>query len=235
MAESKFPYRIIDLTHALDVSAPTWSGGCEFNLDTLVDYPDCETEVKFRVQCLKMNAGIGTHIDAPAHCFPHGSTISDLALEQLAVPCVSIDVSDKSHELYSLMPEDIMSFEAQYGLIPTNSLVIVYTGWDKYWNEPTKYHNQHVFPSVSSQAAQLLLERGIAGLGIDTLSPDRPNEGYEVHRLLLGANKYIIENVANASALPPIGSYCLALPLKIVEGTESPIRLIALVHKKSQP
>lgn len=67
------------------------------------------------------------------------------------------------------------------------------------------------------------------GLGIDTLSPDRPNEGYPVHRTLLSAGKYIIENIANSEQLPPTGSFVLALPLKIRQATEAPMRLIGLL------
>ena len=77
----------------------------------------------------------------------------------------------------------------------------------------------------------LLLKRNIAGLGIDTLSPDTPQSGYPVHQALLGEGKYIIENVANAIQLPPIGSFSLALPILTIGGTEAPIRLVAFVKK----
>lgn len=70
------------------------------------------------------------------------------------------------------------------------------------------------------------------GLGIDTLSPDRPGAGYPVHQLFLGAGKYLIENVANAVKLPAVGSYILALPLKLLQGTEAPLRLVALINKE---
>jgi kynurenine formamidase len=65
-----------------------------------------------------------------------------------------------------------------------------------YWDIPERYHNHYQFPTVSREAAKLLLLRNISGLGIDTLSPDGPDDDYPVHQLLLGANKYIVENVA---------------------------------------
>lgn len=43
---------------------------------------------------------------------------------------------------------------------------MIKTGWSKFWNEPSKYHNTHVFPSVSPEVAELLLERGVSALGI---------------------------------------------------------------------
>ncbi|QBS13459.1 cyclase family protein [Legionella geestiana] len=219
----------IDLTHTLEPSIPCWDKSCGFENTVQLDYADCKDAVKFRVQHIAMDAGIGTHIDAPAHCTPGGLTIDQLLLTDLQANCVVIDVSDKAHERYTLSVTDVAQFEQQYGKIPPSSFVLIRTGWDKFWMQPEKYHNNHVFPSVSLRAAQLLLDRQIAGLGIDTLSPDRPEDGYTVHALLLGAGKYIIENVANAALLPPCGSRILIFPIKIKGGTEAPIRLVAIV------
>lgn len=86
------------------------------------------------------------------------------------------------------------------------------------------------FPSVSKEAAQLLVERNIKGLGIDTLGPDTAESGYPVHQVILGQGKYLVENVANADLLPPVGSTILVAPLYILGGTEAPIRLIGFVE-----
>ena len=222
-------FKLIDLTHTLTPEVASWNGSCGFQHDVKLDYEDCTTEVKFRVQQIKMHAGIGTHMDAPAHCIPGGKTIDELPLEQLVAPCVVIDVSAKAHERYSVSVQDITNFEAQHGKIPKDTFVIIYTGWDQFWNEPEKYRNNLVFPNISIEATELLLERNIIGLGIDTLSPDRPEEGYHVHQLLLGNGKYIVENVANAKQLPPTGSHSLALPIKTLGGTEAPIRVIGMI------
>lgn len=223
------PFTIFDLTHTLSPTIPTWDGNCGFNHTLRCDYSDCPTGVKFRVQKVTMNAGIGTHMDAPSHCIPGGKCIADLTLNELITPCVVIDISDHAHERYSLSIEDIESFESKYGVISDNTFVIIYTGWEKFWNEPSKYRNNLVYPSVSKEAAELLLSRNIAGIGIDTLSPDRPTEEFIVHQILLGAGKYIVENVANATKLPPTGAYSFTLPIKASELTESPVRLLGLI------
>ena len=227
-----FPYKLIDLTHALDSTIPTWNGGCGFDHDMHIDYADCEGEYKFRVMKVKMHAGIGTHMDAPSHCISGGRCIHDFDVNDLIMPCVVIDVSDKCFERYSLSVQDIADFESKYGLISKSSCVFVKTGWVKFWHTPLKYHNNHVFPSVSSEAASLLLERGVSAIGIDTLSPDRPEDGFKVHKLFLGADKIIIENVANLGSMPPTGSFVISLPMKIQDGTEAPIRLVGLVNKE---
>jgi kynurenine formamidase len=225
----KFPYKTFDLTHTLSSKTPSWEGDCGFNHELIWDYSSSTTSVKFRVQKLNMVAGIGTHIDAPAHCIPGGRTIDELGLDELIVPCVVIDVSKRATESYLVALDDIIAFEQSHGYIAAGCLVIIRTGWEQFWEQPEKYRNNLVFPSVNNEAAQYLLKRGIVGLGIDTLSPDRPDSGYPVHAALLGAGKYIIENVANSSMLPPTGSFVFVLPLKIKEGTEAPVRLIALI------
>lgn len=228
-----FPYTIIDLTHTLDEKVPTWNGGCGFH-QTLKSNEATPTEdVSFRVQQLKMHAGIGTHLDAPAHCNRGILTVEELALNNLVAPCAMIDLSATAHERYTASAKEIELFEKKHGKIEAGSFVIVRTGWERFWKEPERYHNNYLFPSLSGEVATLLLERDIAGLGVDTLSPDRPGTGFPVHATLLGANKYIVENVANAALLPPKGSFTLALPIKTRSGTEAPMRLVALLERTS--
>ncbi|ASQ45534.1 cyclase family protein [Legionella clemsonensis] len=226
-----FPYALVDLTHTLTASIPCWEGTCGFQHHNVHDY-EAGLDISFRVQRLDMDAGIGTHVDAPAHCIKGGKTIADLDLNKLLSPCIVIDVTGVANANYIVSPKDILAFEAAYSEITAGSFVIVRTGWDKYWGNPHKYRNNYNFPCIAAETAELLLQRKITGLGIDTLSPDRPDTGYPVHRMLLGAGKYIVENIANAKSLPAIGSYILVLPIKIKGGTEAPVRLIALLKKK---
>ena len=224
-----FPYHIIDLTHTLDENIPSWTGSCGFHQEVKLDYDLTSGDVSFRVQQLKMHAGIGTHIDAPAHCSLGKATIEQLDLNNLIAPCVMIDVSAQAHESYTVSLDDLALFEKKYGVIAPKSFVLIRTGWDQFWKEPKKYHNNFLFPSVSKEVADFLIQRKAIGLGIDTLSPDRPESCYPVHAAFLGSEKYIIENVANSDSLPPTGSFILALPIKTRHGTEAPIRLVGLI------
>lgn len=259
-----FPFSFIDLTHALTPDIPAWDEHEHFHLHTTLDYSDCTTDSQFRVQHISTPAGIGTHMDAPSHCSPGGTTIEQLPLEQLIAPCVVIDVSDRAHETYVVSIHDIEQFEQQHGrafspegatdgeAIAPGCFVIIRTGWDTRWHNATAYRNHLQFPTISLAAAQLLLDRKIVGLGIDTLSPDsapqmgatsdtaQPNSAptqtsnsphFPVHQLLLSNGKYIVENVANTDKLPATGSWCLIAPLKIAGGTEAPVRLMGMVKK----
>ena len=225
----KFPYKLVDLTHTLDSSIPTWDGGCGFNHDLHLDYTNCEGEDKFRVMKITMHAGIGTHMDAPSHCIIGGKCIQEFDVNDLCMPCVVINVSSKAHERYSISLEDIRDAESIHGQISKGSCVMIRTGWDGFWSDPKKYRNNHIFPSITAEAANLLLDRDVAALGIDTLSPDRPEDGFNVHQAFLSKNKILIENVTNLDKMPSVGSYVMALPIKVKDGTEAPIRLIGLI------
>lgn len=223
-------YQIIDLTHTLDEHVLSWDGDCGFKQCIAKDY-----DVGCRVyHFADRPVGMGTHIDAPAHFIPNAMTIDELALKNLLVPARIINVAAQAHADYLISPEDILVHEKQYGKIPPQNLVIFYTGWSQHWSDMKRYRNEDQnqvmhFPTVSLAAAELLLQRDIVGIAIDTYSPDAPKTKFPVHHLLLGANKYIIENIANANLLPAVGTEIIALPMKISDGTEAPLRIIGLV------
>ncbi len=221
--------KYIDLTHTLSSSIPSWDGDCGFKISVQTDYKDCTPPDLFHTQHIETRAGMGTHMDAPAHVIEGGKTIESLNLEDLVTDCVVIKVDHEANEEYIIMPSVVEQFEKDNGQIQSNTFVIFYTGWDKHWDTPEKYSNNHKFPSVHESTAKLLLQRNIAGLGIDTLSTDTGIQGFPVHRAILGAGKYLVENVANANLLPPIGAKSFVMPIKIKDGTEAPVRLIALV------
>lgn len=225
----KFPYKLIDLTHTLDCIIPTWDGGCGFNHELILDYADSPTEDKFRLMKLSMNAGIGTHMDAPSHYIAGGKSIHEFELNDLCMPCVVIDVSNRADERYRVSLKDIKDFESIHGIIGEGSCLLIKTGWERFWSVPEKYRNKHLFPSITVAAANLLLKRGVKALGIDTLSPDCPEDGFKVHQAFLSKNRILIENVANLDKMPALGAYVMVLPLKVKDGTEAPIRLVGLI------
>ncbi|QVL57983.1 MAG: cyclase family protein [Simkaniaceae bacterium] len=224
-------FKVIDLTHPLSPEIPTWNGSCGYSLEVKMDY-----DQMFRVQKMKIHAGLGTHMDAPSHRFEGRASIAEISLDDLIVPTFVIDVSEKAHGDYELSVEEVKAYEKKYGAILEGSLVMIQTGWSRFWTEPNKYRNvdgngQMHFPAVSGEAGKIFIERGVVGLAIDTLSPDCLNPSFPVHEILLGKGKYIIENVANGFKLPPVGAYVIALPLRAEKATEAPMRLIGLIPK----
>src|SRR3989344_1132443 len=121
--------KTIDLTHSLSSNIPFCSGKSGFEMDIKTDYKDCTPPDLFRTQKIKCAAGIGTHIDAPAHAVPNGRTVDKLTLKELVIDCIVVDVSREVDESYMIMPSVIDKFEKKHGRIPAHSLVIFYTAW----------------------------------------------------------------------------------------------------------
>jgi kynurenine formamidase len=230
--------RLIDLTHPLNSQNPYWPGPgyAPFQYETFA------TLEKNGVLSgrFTMAEHTGTHLDAPNHFVAGQIPLDRIPLEQLFVPAVVIDVRTKTSQNsdYLLTASDITDWEAAHGTIPQNAVVMMFTGWDERWTDFDRYKNAEKdgvlhFPGFSVEAAQILAEqRGIAGIGIDTLSVDfGMSKDFSVHRLVHGRGKYHLENVANLGSLPPAGAFLVVAPIKIENGTGGPARIFALVSE----
>ena len=224
--------RYIDLTQTLTPGMPDWNGSCDFQLNTVLTHE----ENGLCAQNIMTMTGIGTHMDAPFHFDLEGFDIAQLPVEDLIAPAIVIDVQHKITPDYFIAVEDIKAHEQQFGKIPTNCLILAHTGWAQHWHDPQKYRNPDLegnmhFPGFSVEAIEYLMTCDILGVGIDTLSPDGSNMAFPAHHILLGNNKYIIENLCNLDSLPSTGATVTALPIKIAKGAEAPCRVIAEINK----
>lgn len=223
------PYKFVDLTHVVHSQIPTWDQVCGFSITRDQDY-----DKGALVHAISCQAGIGTHIDAPVHVVPGAKSVADIPVVDLILPLVVIDVSEKASSSYNITKDDIKAFEAKHGEIDEGTFVIGYTGWSRYWDSPEKYRHlnemgQLEIPGFSIESAEYLLSRNIAGVGIDTLSPDGGNQDFPVHHLFLGANKFIVENLTNVDMVPSKGAHIFIMPMKMKDVSEAPARVVALI------
>ncbi len=183
----------------------------------------------------------GTHIDAPIHFAQGRKTVDQIPVERLIGPAVVIDVSTQCRDNadYEVTVENILAWEARYGRMEDGSIVLVRSGWGSRWPDKTRYlgttnvsdpQSLH-FPGLSQSAAEFLVtRRAVRGVGIDTASIDPGrSQDYPAHRILNGAEVYVLENVAALDRLPPRGATVFALPMKIKGGTGGPVRIVALI------
>jgi kynurenine formamidase len=92
-------------------------------------------------------------------------------------------------------------------------------------DQTAKFH----FPGFGREAIDVLLRtRRITGIGVDTLSLDiGASSTFDVHKRLLGADRYGLENVANLSKIPPRGASVVVGVIPWEGGSGGPCRLIA--------
>ncbi|MBV8771547.1 MAG: cyclase family protein [Deltaproteobacteria bacterium] len=228
---------IVDLTHTLDESTPTFEETKEpvFRAKTVATI---EADHYFaRELCLPEH--FGTHLDAPAHFAPGHWTVEQIPPERFVAPLVVLDLRSKVEHNpdYRLSTADLVSWEQVNRPIPASAVVIARTGWESRWNSAKDYRNPDSkgvmhFPGYSLEAAKVLIEeRKVYGLGIDTLSIDYgPSPDFPVHRYSLAHDVYHLENVTNLDHVPGSGAQVLVAPMKLGGGSGSPVRILALVR-----
>ena len=221
---------IIDLGHPLSEADPTWTGRQVFKHKT-------STTEGILVGSFESDEHFGTHVDAPAHFFNGGWTVDQIPVSHLVRPAVRIDVRPQvaKSEDYRMTREDVVAFERKNGVIEPGTIVLVMTGWDSRWNDAQRYRNEHDgsmhFPGLSVEAAETLLQRDVAAIGIDTPSVDYgASSGFEVHHVTLPKSIYHVENAANLAAIPATGFTVVVAPLDIKGGSGAPARVFAVVR-----
>ncbi len=222
---------IIDLTYSLSEATIVHPAKTPFSRKICANY-----EMGARFDDMTLSSGIGTHMDAPSHFYPKGKTIDQIPIAQCCGPASVLHLSEKVKDNadYEVVVEDIELWEEKHGLIPERSIVLLHTGWDRYWGRkifcsPDEAGICH-FPGVSREAAEVLLKRRVNGVGIDTtgIDPGCQSKGW-AHQVFLKEGLFLVENMANLKLLPPKGAFVYILPMKIEGFPEAPVRAIALL------
>jgi kynurenine formamidase len=235
--------RIIDLTHASGKDTIYWpTAPTKFTLEQLA-YGKTEGGWFYSSYSLCTPEHGGTHLDAPIHFSEGKRTADQIPLEQLIAPAVVIDVTAKAggSRDYRLTPDDVTAFEKQHGRIASGTIVLLRTGWSRYWPTVKAYLGDDTpgdasklsFPSFGAEAARLLVEDRHAGvLGVDTASIDYGRStDFMVHRIAAAQNVVGLENLTNLDQVPATGATVIALPMKIAGGSGGPLRAVAIVSK----
>ncbi len=185
----------------------------------------------------------GTHVDAPIHFFQGGNTVDKIPVEQLIGNGIIIDVSEKcaANRDYQVQADDFLAWEKKNGKIPDGTIVLLRTGFGKYWPDRVKYMGTKErgdsavpklhFPGLHPDAARWVVnDRSIKAIGLDTPSIDYgQSTRFESHVTLYAKNVPAFENVANLDQLPEKGFTLIALPMKIGGGSGGPLRIVAIV------
>src|SRR3972149_653332 len=237
--------RFIDLTHDFSTETIYWPTSEPFQLETVVRGI---TDKNFFYSAYKFCAAEhgGTHIDAPVHFALGHNSVDKISLEQLIGPAVVIDVTE--HALndrdYQISIQDIETWESSNGSIHDNAIVLLSTGYGRYWPDRVKYMGTDKrgpdavkelhFPGLHPGAATWLSEiRKVKAIGIDTPSIDYGQSNlFKSHQVLSKKNIPIFENVANLNQFPTKGATVIALPMKIKGGSGGALRIVAFLSVK---
>ena len=234
--------RVVDLTHSFERRTVYWPTARRFRLQEVAEG---ETEAGYFYAANNFSAAEhgGTHIDAPIHFFRGRRTTDRVPLEQLIGEAVVVDVSAQSRRNrdYQVTTGDLTRWESQNGALPAGAMVILRTGFGRFWPDRERYmgtaeRGQEAvaklhFPGLHPNAARWLVRnRSVKAVGLDTPSIDYgQSKSFLTHRILARDNVPAFENLANLDRLPVRGAILIALPMKIRGGSGGPLRAIAIV------
>jgi len=223
--------RVVDLSQTLEEHMPHFPTHSMFFHNLWGSYWHGGRSLSYQ---LVMHEHNGTHVDAPAHftsdAKPQGHvTIDQVPVNYLMGRGVHLDCR-ASKETDYVSSQQIMDWESRHGALAPGDIVLFDFGWSTRWGlRPHDRPYVEQWPGVSMDAAQYLISRSVAALGVDTLSPDPPEalRANPIHPVVLEKHLLIIENLTNLGELPDFFLF-IALPLKIRAGSGSPVRAVGI-------
>ena len=232
----------VDLTHSFDKRTVYWPTARRFQLKEVAKG---ETDQGYYYAANDFSAAEhgGTHLDAPVH-FARGRQTSDrIPLERLVGQAAVVDVSRAAaaNRDYQVSVADLEGWERANGALPEGAIVLLRTGYSKFWPNRRKYMGTDErgaeavaklhFPGLDPAAARwLVANRRIKAIGLDTPSIDYgQSKLFRSHRTLFARNIPAFENLDNLERLPARGALFIGLPMKIRGGSGGPLRAMAII------
>ncbi|MDH3734518.1 MAG: cyclase family protein [Gemmatimonadota bacterium] len=185
----------------------------------------------------------GTHFDAPRHWITgreeEAGTTDTIPVRRFVGPACVIDIEAQVEvdADFLLTPEQLELWEETHGRVPGDAWVLLRTGWSRRSGKEAFLnvgedgpHSPGFHPDTSYMLAH---DRGVLGVGVETVGTDAGQAGafeppFPNHAVMHGAGKFGLASLCNLDQLPATGAVVIAAPLKIVDGSGSPLRVIAL-------
>jgi kynurenine formamidase len=235
--EGRAPFgfdEVVYLSHVNTLDMPIFPGDPPFRLRTLFTVE----EDGFRLNYMSIAEHSGTHWGAPCHFNVGVPCAEDMRASDFFHPAVVIDARAQTRRDvdYALKVSDLRAFERRHGRIPRDAMVVMWTGFQSRWDDPARYVNADEkgvlhFPGFGVEATRWLIrERGIGGLGIDTLGVDPGvDEEFKTNTLLLRDHRIHLENLTGLGKMPPVGGWIVVGGVRNEGGSGSPATVFGLV------
>lgn len=229
-------FRLVDLSDVLGPDTVLWPGAPAFEVAQGVTHADHG----FHTRIITTFEHAGTHFDAPEHFVEGAADTASVSIDDLVVPVVVIDITAKAAADPNAViePADVEAFEARHGTIQPGTAVLMNSGWAHRKGDVLSYAGSAdgtdlKFPGFGVEASRVLVERGVVGVGVDTLGIDPGDKpDFPVHRdVTHPAGLWHLENLVNVDQLPPTGAVIAVGVPRIAGGTGFPTRAFAFVPR----
>jgi arylformamidase len=193
----------IDITRPIDSNLLAYPGDPPVTLELL-------SAEGARVSRISLTTHSGTHVDAPSHVVPEGSTVDDIRWDSLSLKAQVLRISSPN----------VVSVKEVAPRLSVDAGAVLFRTRNELWSRNV-FAPDHV--CVEPRLAKLLVQRGVKLVGIDYLSVDPPGS-LEAHGELLRGGALVLEDVDLRGVRE--GLYRLLwLPLKITGGDGAPCRV----------
>ena len=199
---------IIDLSVLVNLDTPVYPG----DPATKIEPAGVMSRDGYEDYYISMGTHLGTHIDAPSHMVAGGKVLAQIPIETFVGRGIYIKLIDKAFDISTVKDAEIMP----------GDIVLFHTGYGDVYHTP-EYFTEH--SALPLDIAQYLIDAGVKIVGFDMCSPDTTST--DIHKLLLGNDVLIIENLTNLSALEGKEFDVYALPINL-ELEAAPARVIAI-------
>jgi len=231
-----FTGRIVDLTQEIYQGMPVYPGHLKTVIWTHLSHEECRrqlgTNFSYETRGILLCDHGPTHIDAVSHLSrdPDAESIEHLALEKCITEAICLDVSDMPQRT-QFGADKIKEELKRWGLeIREGDTVLFHTGqYERYYGKP-EYMTE--YPGLNREATEFIIDKGCVNFGVDSASPDMwHDKSYPCHSVCAQRSVTHIENLCNLDKLVGLRFTFIGLPLKIRDGTGSPIRAVAIVEE----
>jgi arylformamidase len=195
----------------------------EFSIDRVLTPDTDPARVNRTFSQLHLFPHNGSHVESGFHFFPEGARISTVELERFIGPAYVADLSDHQ-DLQPVTGEDLdKSVDDQW--LPGMRLLIRtdhprrHLGDSDYWDTP---------PYLDTSAAEWIIERGTAVVGMDCITEKPGDRRFPIHRALLSKEIPILENLANLHEISAPVIWLFAAPIKVDDVEAAPVRAVVV-------
>lgn len=216
--------RLVDLSHTIESGMTTYPGlpgpvVCDY-LSREASRQTYAVGTEFQIAKIEMVANTGTYLDSPFHRYADGLDIAELDLARLTeLDATVIRTTGMAAEAIDRAAVAHADVEGK--------AILLHTGWDAHWRTP-RYFEGH--PHLTHAAAEYLLDRGAALVGIDSLNIDDTRGGERpVHSTLLAGGIPIVEHLRGLDQIPTSGFRFSAIPPKVRGMGTFPVRACAAI------
>jgi kynurenine formamidase len=243
--------KVVDLTQPLGPDTPVidlppiFAASPALTVETISHYDD--NGPAWYWNTIRLGEHTGTHFDAPVHWITGkdlpNNTTDTIPVERFVGPACVIDCSKEAAHYpdFLLTRDHVLAWEGEHGKIPPGAWLLLRTDWSKRQGRAAFLNadnsGSHT-PGFQPDCVRFLAnERNVLGVGVETVGTDAGQAGgfeppFPAHNMMQGSGRFGLASLANLDQLPPTGAVVIAAPLKIVNGSGSPLRVLALVPQE---